>query len=96
MKQEKPYNSDNSGPSGPIRVLAQDDDYISLVKELYGIDEENIRVDLENDIVTVSWTDRFMKTCKEQVRLPSKVRLSKKKFQNGRLEILLEKLPDNR
>lgn len=65
-------------------------DYFRIIAELPGIAEEKIRIDLENSTVAISASHEngmYRKT----IDLPCEVRLSRKRFSNGTLELILEK-----
>lgn len=76
----------------PIVDVFDEKEHILVIAELPGISEENIKIDIEGDILKLSAEDKDKKYAKE-VLLPSKVRKEtmKSSYKNGILEIKLEK-----
>jgi HSP20 family molecular chaperone IbpA len=70
--------------------LSRDGDRVNLVAELAGIREEEIRLDLERTVLTVSAANRE-KQYRKEIALPWKARLGTKRFRRGILELTLEK-----
>jgi len=80
---------------GRIRInLADEGNYFLVTVELPGIEEEDIRIDLEKNVLVVSWSDHHSDYFREELVLPKKGRLMRKKFNNGNLQIVLEKSDD--
>ena len=78
-------------PEG-IRInLADEGDYFLVTVELPGIEEERIRIDLEKTVLIVSWSDSHSDRFREELVLPQKGMFMRKKFNNGILQIVLEK-----
>jgi len=77
----------------PIVDVFDEKDHILLIAELPGISEENIKINLEGDILKLSAENKDRKYAKE-VLLPSKVKKEsmKSSYKNGMLEIKLEKI----
>jgi HSP20 family molecular chaperone IbpA len=63
---------------------------IHISIDLPGVTEEQIRIDLENTLFTVSILNND-KPVKKTVQVPKGARFYKKKFSDGVLEIFLEK-----
>jgi HSP20 family protein len=76
----------------PLKQIIDQGSYLTIVVELPGIREEKIRINLENNTLTLMWLDQMRTFHEKDFRLPCKARLRNKKFQNGRLEITLEKI----
>jgi len=76
----------------PVNHIIDEGSYLSVVAELPGVEEEKIRINLENNMLTLQWMDSTMKSQKKEILLPCKVRLGNKKFQDGILEVTLEKI----
>jgi HSP20 family molecular chaperone IbpA len=74
----------------PESTLHDEGKFFRIQIQLPGIAEEKIRIDLENNMVTVAATDS-RKTYKKVITLPCEVRFSKKRFSDGVLELILEK-----
>ena len=80
---------------GMIKSPKENGNYVSIVTELPGAEEENVRLELEDDILIVSWSDSVMHENKKEFRLPHGMQLYRKKFENGFLEIILAREPDS-
>ncbi len=63
---------------------------IVIISQLHGILEEDIRIDLEKTFLTISAVKSGV-TVNGKIPVPSGSRISKKKFHNGILEIILER-----
>ncbi|HWQ66818.1 MAG TPA: Hsp20/alpha crystallin family protein [Methanospirillum sp.] len=67
--------------------------YLSIIIELPDIEEERIRIDLENQLNLVTIVATNARThYKKEISLPCEVKLSKKRYADGILELTLEKL----
>lgn len=77
----------------PIVDVFDEKDHILVIVELPGISEENVKINLEGDILKLSAENKERKYAKE-VLLPSKVKKEsmKSSYKNGMLEIKLEKI----
>jgi len=64
--------------------------YVYLTIVLQRVAEEQIRIDLEKTTLTLSISENE-KTFRKVIRIPEGVRLFRKKFSDGILEIVLEK-----
>jgi len=73
----------------PIR-MTDDDRFIQVSIDLHGITEEQIRIDLEKTTFTVSVSGDG-NTLRKTIRVPPGVRIFKKKFSDGVLDLILEK-----
>ena len=91
MKNKGRQGTRNSSIESPFKQLVDEGMYLSVFAELPGIKEEKIRINLENDMLTLMWLDQARSFQEKDFCLPCKVRLRNKKFQNGILEITLEK-----
>jgi len=74
----------------PVTSLYDEGKYFRIIVQLRGIPEEKIRIDLEKTTITISVTYDG-KRYKKDITIPSEARLSKKRFINGSLELILEK-----
>jgi HSP20 family molecular chaperone IbpA len=93
MKERK-HQTNRTAFDPPIRKT-DEGRYIHISIDLPKIAEEQIRIDLEPATVIVSIYDagdtENGNTCKKSISVPRGVRVFKKKFSNGVLEIILEK-----
>jgi len=88
-----------SGKEIPLNEIAEavttfldEGKYFRVITEFPDISEEKIHIDLENTMLAISATEpESGKKYKKMIVLPLKVRLDKKKFQNGILDLTLEK-----
>ncbi len=87
MRHDRPERSTDFDP--PIRKR-DDGRTIHICIDLPGITEEQIRIDLEKTMFTVSVSEET-KTRKKVIRVPDGTRFFKKKFSDGILEIVLER-----
>ncbi len=92
MKIKRRQGTRDFRPDPPIRHIVDEGNYFSVVADLPGVKEEKIRINLENDLLTLEWLDPKMKSWKREIPLPCRVSLGNKKFQNGTLELSLEKI----
>ncbi len=81
---------DNTAFDPPTRVT-DDGRYIHISISLPSVAEEHIRIDLEKTTVTLSITGDG-KILRKSIRIPCEARFFRKKFSDGALEIVLEKL----
>lgn len=89
-------NSENIKPIitiEPVTTILEEGKFLRILTELPDIEEEKIRIDLENHptLITILASDTTKKFTKE-IALPYEIRFSKKRFSNGVLEIILEKI----
>ena len=76
----------------PVTTLLDEGKYFRVITEFPDVFEETIHIDLENTILTISATESGSgKKYKKIIALPLEVRLNNKKFQNGILDLTLEK-----
>ncbi|PKL60834.1 MAG: hypothetical protein CVV33_00625 [Methanomicrobiales archaeon HGW-Methanomicrobiales-4] len=93
-------DSDNIRPVKkiePATTLITEGKLLCILIELPGIDEEKIRINLENhvNLVTIVASNTWIHY-KKVISIPYEVRFSKKRFSDGVLELTLEKInPDN-
>jgi HSP20 family molecular chaperone IbpA len=87
MNSDKPHNNASFDPT--VRKT-EDGRHIHFSIDLPGVAEEQIRIDLEktNCTLGVLTEDRIMK---KAIRIPPGTRLSRKRFSDGILEIILER-----
>ena len=74
----------------PVVDLFDEGDTIRVIAEMPGIDEEKIVLDLRGSTLLISASDK-RRTFQKEVLLPCEARLEKQRFQNGVLELTLEK-----
>lgn len=74
----------------PLTTLLDEGKSLRILTQLPGIAEEKIRIDLDKVSVTIFATDTLIQY-KKVIILPCDVRLSKKRFSGGVLELILEK-----
>ena len=78
----------------PVTTLFDEEKILRIRSELPGIAEEKIRIDLDNNSVTI-WASDAAKQYKKIITIPFEVKFSKKRFSDGVLELVLEKtIPD--
>jgi HSP20 family molecular chaperone IbpA len=76
----------------PVTTLVDQGKYFRVITEFPDVPEERIHIDLENTLLAISATEpESGKKYKKMITLPFEVRLDKKKFQNGILDLTLEK-----
>jgi HSP20 family protein len=92
LKNKGRRGTRDSPIESPFKQIVDEGNYLLVVAELPGIKEEKIRINLENDTLTLMWLDQARIFQEKDFCLPCKVRLRNKKFQNGILEITLEKI----
>lgn len=74
----------------PATTLMDEGKFLRILAELPGIPEERIKIDLEKTTVTILASDT-VRQFKKIITIPCEVRLYKKRFSNGLLELILEK-----
>jgi len=74
----------------PVVDLFDEGNTIRVIAEMPGIDEEKIALDLQGSTLVISASDK-RRTYQKEVLLPCEARLEKQRFQNGVLELTLEK-----
>lgn len=87
MKYDKPQDSTSFDP--PVR-MTDNGRHIHVTIGLPGIAEEQIRIDLERTTFTLSISENG-RTFEKFLQVPQGVRVFRKKFSGGVLEISLEK-----
>jgi HSP20 family molecular chaperone IbpA len=88
-------NSNNTRPIKtiePATTLMDDGRFLRIVSELPGIAEEKIKIDLEpaSTSITIAAADSVKQYIKV-ITIPCEVRIHKKRFFDGVLELTLEK-----
>ena len=80
----------------PVTILHDEGKYYRVIAEFPDISEEKIHIDLEKTLLAISAIQpESGKKYEKMIALPHEVRLDKKKFQNGILDLTLEKNPVN-
>jgi HSP20 family molecular chaperone IbpA len=76
----------------PVTTLIDDGKFLRILTQMPGISEEKIKIDLENHTtsVTIVASDTEFQY-KKVITIPCEVRISKKRFSDGVLELTLEK-----
>ena len=76
----------------PIVDVFEEEGHISVIAELPGVSEDEVKVEVSGDILNLTASDRDRKYAKE-ILLPSKVKPEsvKTSYKNGILEITMEK-----
>jgi len=74
----------------PVVDLFDEGTTIRVIAEMPGIDEEKIVIDLQGSTLVISASDK-RRSFQKEVSLPCEARLKKQRFQNGVLELTLEK-----
>jgi HSP20 family molecular chaperone IbpA len=76
----------------PVTKVIDEGQFLRIITELPGIEEQKIKIDLENHSTSVTIVAvNTVKQFKKVITIPCEVRFSKKKFSDGVLEITLEK-----
>lgn len=78
----------------PVTTLIEEEKYLRIISNLPNINEEKIRIDLENNLslITITAIDITV-MYQKKIIIPCYVRLLRKQFYDGVLEITLEKIP---
>ena len=74
----------------PLVDLLDEPRQLRLFAEVPGVDEEDIRVNVEDNKVTIH-ADTDTRKYHKDIPLPCKARMTKSSYKNGVLEVLLEK-----
>jgi HSP20 family molecular chaperone IbpA len=76
----------------PAVTILDEGKILRILTELPGVAEEKIKIDLENTstTVTIVASDTLVRY-KKVITIPCEVRVSKKRFSDGVLELTLEK-----
>ena len=85
-----PKTRENKSMIEPQTDISDNGRYICISTSLPGVNEEKIRLDLENNKLTISATGDE-KTYKKVIRVPDYTKFYRKKFNGGILEIVMEK-----
>ena len=90
MSSTKKQSNDEKNIVIPPTGISENGRSICIVSHLHGIPEEDIRIDLEKTQLIISAVIRTGKVL-QKVTIPEGSRISKKKFRDGILEIILER-----
>jgi HSP20 family molecular chaperone IbpA len=102
IKISKPQNKISSAPTQippasikerePMVDVFEDGDFVNVVAELPGVEESKVKLEVENDLLTIR-TDTSARKYYKEVKLPTSVKKApaETKFRNGILEIKLVK-----
>jgi HSP20 family molecular chaperone IbpA len=74
----------------PPTGISESGRLICIVSQIHGIPEEEIRIDLEKTQLVIS-TSNEKTAILQTITVPEGSRISKKKFRDGILEIILER-----
>jgi HSP20 family molecular chaperone IbpA len=74
----------------PPTGISENGRSICIISQLHGIPEEDIRIDLEKTQLIISALVRTEKVMRK-ITVPDGSQISKKKFRDGILEIILER-----
>ena len=74
----------------PSIGIAEDDRYIRISSILPGLTEEQLRMEIEDETLTISAVNGEG-LYKKEIPVPARTRFSRKRFREGILEIILEK-----
>jgi len=85
-KQQKDEKTIIVPPTG----ISESGRLICIVSQIHGIPEEEIRIDLEKTQLVIS-TSNEKTAVLQTITVPEGSRISKKKFRDGILEIILER-----
>jgi HSP20 family molecular chaperone IbpA len=85
-KQEKDEKTIIVPPTG----ISESGRLICIISQIHGIPEEEIRIDLEKTQLVIS-TSNDKTALLQTITVPEGSRISKKKFRDGILEIILER-----
>jgi HSP20 family molecular chaperone IbpA len=75
----------------PATTLIEDGRSLRILTQLHGMAEEKIKIDLEKTTITIVASDTLVQY-RKMITLPCEVRFSKKRFSDGILELILEKI----
>jgi HSP20 family molecular chaperone IbpA len=74
----------------PAAECVEDGNRVRVVVKLPGISETKIRVELDDGSLII-WASDGEKTYRKEIPISRNTRISRKKFQDGELELILEK-----
>jgi HSP20 family molecular chaperone IbpA len=79
----------------PVTTLIEEERYLRIISNLPDINEEKIRIDLENNLSLVTITaSNTTVMYQKRIIIPCDARILRKQFYDGVLEITLEKKPN--
>jgi HSP20 family molecular chaperone IbpA len=90
MKSSKKQRKKDKIVVVPPTGKAESGNRICIVTHLYGIPEEDIRIDLDRNLLMIS-ASKPNEAVMQKIPIPAGSRICKKKFLDGILEIILEK-----
>jgi HSP20 family protein len=102
IKMSKPQNKISAAPTKippasikerePMVDVFEDGDFVNVTAELPGVEESKVKLEVENDVLTIR-SDTSARKYYKEVKLPASVKKNpaESKFRNGILEIKLVK-----
>jgi HSP20 family molecular chaperone IbpA len=90
MAPAKKQRKDEKTIVVPPTGISESGRLICIVSQIHGIPEEEIRIDLEKTQLVIS-TSNEKTAILQTITVPEGSRISKKKFRDGILEIILER-----
>jgi HSP20 family molecular chaperone IbpA len=90
MASAKKQRKDEKTIVVPPTGISESGRLICIVSQIHGIPEEEIRIDLEKTHLVIS-TSNKKTAILQTITVPEGSRISKKKFRDGILEIILER-----
>jgi HSP20 family molecular chaperone IbpA len=90
MASAKIQRKDEKNIIVPSTGISESGRLICIISQIHGIPEEEIRIDLEKTQLVIS-TSNEKTAILQTITVPEGSRISKKKFRDGILEIILER-----
>jgi HSP20 family molecular chaperone IbpA len=90
MARQKNVRNGKKNVIAPPTGVSENGRAICIISQLHGIPEEDIRIDLEKSQLVISALVRKERVM-QRVTVPEGSRISRKKFRDGILEIILER-----
>jgi HSP20 family molecular chaperone IbpA len=90
MAPAKKQRKDKKTLIVPQTGISESGSLICIISQIHGIPEEEIRIDLEKTQLVIS-TSNEKTAILQTITVPEGSRISKKKFRDGILEIILER-----
>jgi|WetSurMetagenome_2_1015567.scaffolds.fasta_scaffold08803_4 HSP20 family molecular chaperone IbpA len=95
MAPAKKQRKDEKTIIVPPTGISESGRLICIISQIHGIPEEEIRIDLEKTQLVISTSNKSTSNKKtailQTIAVPEGSRISKKKFRDGILEIILER-----
>lgn len=93
MKIESSNNNMPIETAEPLTTVLDEGEFLRIHIKMPDITEEKIKIDLENQSasITIFASDKEIQY-KKVIPIPCNVRFSKKRFSDGTLELILEKI----